>query len=57
MRYQSYMHCEKCGIDAQLAHRNVDGFAYYLCDACLDGWDAVRSTAPGSEDRSRSTAR
>lgn len=52
-----YMHCEKCGIEAQLSHRNVDGFAYYLCEACLDGWDAVRSTAPDSEERSRSTAR
>ncbi|WP_423995883.1 hypothetical protein [Halorubrum trapanicum] len=51
------MNCEKCGVDASLAHRDVDGFAYYLCEACLKGWDAVRSPTPGSGDETRSPAR
>jgi hypothetical protein len=51
------MNCEKCGIDASLAHRDVDGFAYYLCEACISGWDAVRSPSTDAADETRSTAR
>jgi hypothetical protein len=51
------MNCEKCGIDASLTHRDVDGFAYYLCDACVDAWEAVRASSPGSADENRSPAR
>ena len=50
------MNCERCGIDGSLAHRDVDGFAYYLCEACIGGWDAVRSAAPDSADDTRSPA-
>ena len=50
------MNCEKCGVDASLAHRDVDGFAYYLCEACIGGWDAVRGASPGSSDDTRSPA-
>jgi hypothetical protein len=50
------MNCEKCGIDASLTHRDVDGFAYYLCDACMDAWDAVRGASPEPSDEGRSTA-
>ncbi|VTT86637.1 hypothetical protein DM2_2675 [Halorubrum sp. DM2] len=51
------MNCERCGVDAALIHRDVDGFAYYLCDACVSGWDAVRSPSLDSGDETRSTAR
>lgn len=50
------MNCERCGIDASLAHRDVDGFAYYLCEACIGGWDAVRGVSPDSADDTRSPA-
>ncbi|SDF71190.1 hypothetical protein SAMN04488067_107115 [Halorubrum xinjiangense] len=51
------MNCERCGIDASLAHRDIDGFAYYLCEACIGGWDAVRSPPPAAADENRSPAR
>ena len=51
------MNCERCGIDASLTHRDIDGFAYYLCDACVRGWDAVRSVSADSSDDTRSPAR
>jgi hypothetical protein len=51
------MNCERCGVDASLAHRDVDGFAYYLCEACISGWDAVRSVSPAADDETRSPAR
>ncbi|GAA0532093.1 hypothetical protein ABNG02_01165 [Halorubrum ejinorense] len=51
------MNCERCGIDASLTHRDVDGFAYYLCGACVRGWDAVRSVSTDSTDDARSPAR
>ncbi|MFW6316838.1 MAG: hypothetical protein ACOC06_00025 [Halorubrum sp.] len=35
------MNCEKCGTDAPVHHCDVDGFAYYLCVTCVEGWDAV----------------
>ena len=50
------MDCERCGINASLTHRDVDGFAYYLCSTCVSGWDAVRSRSPESSDGSRSAA-
>jgi len=50
------MNCERCGIDATLTHRDVDGFAYYLCEACLIGWDAVRSPSVDAGDETRSAA-
>ena len=50
------MNCERCGIDASLVHRDVDGFAYYLCEACSSGWDAVRAASPDSTDDTRSPA-
>ncbi|QKG92717.1 MULTISPECIES: hypothetical protein [Halorubrum] len=50
------MNCDRCGVDASLAHRDVDGFAYYLCDACINGWDAVRGSSPEAGDETRSTA-
>ena len=50
------MNCERCGLDASLTHRDVDGFAYYLCDACVNAWDAVRASSPDSSDENRSPA-
>ncbi|MDB2225592.1 hypothetical protein PN419_07955 [Halorubrum ezzemoulense] len=50
------MDCERCGVDATLTHRDVDGFAYYLCEACIGGWDAVRTRSPEASDESRSAA-
>ena len=51
------MNCERCGVDASLTHRDVDGFAYYLCEACISGWDAVWSPSPNGSDDTRSPAR
>ncbi|WP_160162879.1 MULTISPECIES: hypothetical protein [Halorubrum] len=51
------MNCERCGVNASLTYRDVDGFAYYLCEACISGWEAVRSPSPDSSDDARSTAR
>ncbi|WP_158413917.1 hypothetical protein [Halorubrum sp. GN11_10-6_MGM] len=51
------MNCERCGVDASLAHRDVDGFAYYLCETCIDGWDAIRGSSPDAAEGPRSPAR
>ncbi|WP_166377321.1 hypothetical protein [Halorubrum sp. BOL3-1] len=51
------MNCERCGTDASLTHQDVDGFAYYLCETCVSGWDAVRSPSAESPDETRSPAR
>lgn len=56
MGFWAGMNCERCGIDATLTHRDVDGFAYYLCEACLIGWDAVRSPSVDAGDGTRSAA-
>ncbi len=55
--YSPGMNCEKCGVDAPLAHRDVDGFPYYLCEACISGWDAVRGPSADAAEEARSPAR
>jgi hypothetical protein len=47
------MDCEKCGDDAPVYHYDVDGFPYYLCVTCSEGWDAVR-TPPEADAPMRS---
>ena len=41
------MNCEKCGTDAPVRYYDVDGFAYYLCVTCAEGWDAVTERPSG----------
>ena len=50
------MNCDKCGVDAPVRYRDIDGFAYYLCVTCMDQWNAVWSSTPRLADRDRSTA-
>ena len=52
----SDMNCDKCGIDAPVRYRDVDGFAYYLCVTCMDQWDAVLDSTPGFGERDQSVA-
>jgi hypothetical protein len=54
------MNCEKCGTDATVHHCDVDGFAYYLCVTCSEGWDAVTErpdTRQSAESAERSVVR
>ena len=51
------MSCDRCGADGPVRHRDVDGFAYYLCVTCLDRWNAVADSTPRLGERSRSVAR
>ncbi|WP_418285611.1 hypothetical protein [Halorubrum sp. DTA46] len=48
------MNCEKCGTDAPVYHRDVDGFAYYLCVTCSEEWDAVREGPTAADSAGRS---
>ncbi len=51
------MNCDKCGIDAPVRYRDVDGFAYYLCVTCMDRWSAVLDSTPRLAEQDRPVAR
>jgi len=51
------MSCDRCGADAPVRYRDIDGFAYYLCVTCMDRWDAVADSTPRLAERGRSVAR
>lgn len=38
------MKCERCGADTHVERYDVDDFTGYLCEACVDAWDATQAT-------------
>lgn len=36
------MNCERCGEDTRVQRYDVDGFAGYLCEECVEKWDTTQ---------------
>lgn len=37
------MKCERCGRDTSVDRYDVDGFAGFLCEDCVEAWDRIQN--------------
>ena len=50
------MNCDRCSGNGPVSYWDVDGFAYYLCMACAEDWDAVHQASRALDSADRSAA-